>query len=768
MCFKFKTLKSGLIALSLILKTVSRNKKSSPFILAVIGFLTVLVLGCSNEEKSNSSINVNLSYNTKCLDGFSERWSAWSKGQGDAQLISKDMNCLSDGIEYFLKRVVGSDLDLYTSNEVYHFVSKFFNSNEFDQAIINDLFEIKSWVIGGSKYFISRREFEKVALFIQELKPVFAELTPVANKLFLKSRASEQQIKFSLEESTYIRSRIGLVIERLNKISVKPVTAASKERAYQVLSHMADKFEFNFVEEDEFRSYWNLITLALGQENDTDIALTPYSKIYRYIEKIYFLCIRLKFGVLDAGWRNPTTFEHLEPIVDEGIPLIEDFINNQPNQVLKKNQLIEALDVLAQVLEKENELNLDIRTLVVDRVYSNFFAISDNLTVNEFKKLKVEWDEFRNFQNNTKIFYGRRFESTLITQNLVENLSEKNRDAIDFLWPTLSDENGYILTDLKPKSIEVNYGNMFKLNWQRALSRMFLVFYTTEAQRKKDLTGVTIAELQTGFADVFEVLKSFDVLAETDEKSWFRIFNEANLFVPRATPDEYLSYVEGIDYFAILFSGFEFSALIRDSVDLACVSNPGKACALEWLKNSKPQFWAPLIPKFGDYLSNNLSAADWAEWSEGVEEIIRGNTTSTEPFMRSEFLKLAIASQYIEGFFRKYDANADELVNFSEALASFASFKSALLSLPQIQGTAAEGDPQTLFAVYTFFLRKGRLPNTIFGQPIELLGWLKKVERCTEVTPEGDLVATTNSQTCEFQSGRSKLMKILAFLANAI
>ncbi len=174
-----------------------------------------------------------------------------------------------------------------------------------------------------------------------------------------------------------------------------------------------------------------------------------------------------------------------------------------------------------------------------------------------------------------------------------------------------------------------------------------------------------------------------------------------------------------------------------------------------------------MIPQFGTYLHSGLSSAEWQEWVEGMEEMAR-ETKQPQAFKRSELLAVSIASQYIEAFLRKYDENNDELIDFKETVNSFENFKAALLALPQIQGTQAEDDPQILLAVYSFFLRNGRLPKEVFGQPIELYGWLKRVQRCTIMDDQGRITLASNVSTCEYTSSRSKLMKILAFLSNTI
>ena len=142
-------------------------------------------------------------------------------------------------------------------------------------------------------------------------------------------------------------------------------------------------------------------------------------------------------------------------------------------------------------------------------------------------------------------------------------------------------------------------------------------------------------------------------------------------------------------------------------------------------------------------------------------------TIQDKPFVKSELLRVAIAIQYIEIFLRKYDTDSNLKIDFSETVHSFDRFKAALLALPQVKGTEAENDPSTLLALYTFFLRNGRLPRQSFGQYVELLGWRSRVRGCITQTPEGSFIAS-KPQACVYESSRGNLMKILAFLSNSI
>lgn len=740
--------------------------KSGLSFIYVLG-VCLLLWACSNKEKISEGLSVQLSYDAKCMNGLGQRISKWSKGEGSANQIQSDVDCLGHGIEYFLKRVRGSESNSYTNVEVFHILQKFFNAKDFDQKMVDDILEIKTWIMGGQDKVITRDELTRLSTFLTSTHPILAEITPLAFRLFFNPPPQAYTGPlFSVTEATQLRSALGRIIENLaDSASVQSVALVNVARAYELLEGMAQHFEFEFIAYEDFQKVWSMVNVILGQDLYADIALKPRSKIYTYIEKVYFLSIRLKYGVLDSGWRNPVTFSHLEPTVQEALPLVEEWITNQKDHVLTRSRVLKVLELGVELFDIP-QIDESVRELLVDRVYTRFFGVGEALDVVNYSKIKTEWNEFRNFQGNTEVFHGQRFDGSLMSLGLSQSLSQHNQQALDFLWPMLSDNDGYVLTDLNPKSVEANYGNLFKLNWQRALSRLFIQMYTEDPLRRSMLTGITLDELEKGYGDVFVFLKALDILSDNDKDGWFRIFNEANLFVPRAKPDIYLDYVEGVDYFAMLFSGLEFSGYMNEKMKESCPDEI-KSCELQWLSETPANFWKPMIPQFGHYLRSNLPQSEWQEWAGGMEEVAR-KTPQPEAFKRSEMLAVAIASQYIEVFLRKYDVNQDQLIDFAETVNSFENFKAALLALPQIQGTAAENDPQTLLAVYSFFVRNGRLPTEVFGQPVELLGWLRRVQRCTQINSSGQIILAANTNICEYTSSRSKLMKILAFLSNAI
>lgn len=725
-----------------------------------LGLLCVSLLSCSNDTINNDSgVVVNLAYDTGCFDGLSTRWQLWSDGQGDKNTVLQDFNCIVDGISYFLLRVRGENIGSYSSQEVFNFTQKFFKSAEITKQTIDDVLILKSWLIGGSDIAISFEELNKISWFLKSSSRAVRDLTPGAEKLFFK----ESVQALTDAKAIAVKKSLSTLSQEFKTLTVDAKTNVEFAKFQEVLNRVLVNFEYEIFDPEDLQSAWTMLGVIIGKNPGSALSFKPQDGLSELAFRALYIALRFKYGVSDIGWRDINSYVHLESVVYESLTFLKTVLGLQPQKVLT------AKNLNLLVLEGLQFLNFDFEVTeswvdeVIQILMTRYFE-SDSVGLAQIDKIGLEWTEFRDFYSQTLVLQGLSFEGSLIqSQNFVV-LSDINRRALDFAWPMLSNDKGYVLNPLDDVPIVADYGNLFWVNWQKALASVFLKAYTVDEQRKKDLTGISIQELQTGYADVFKVLNGIDYLGADQVGAWFRIFNEANLFVPRAKADEFLDFEEGVDYFALLFSGIAFSGDLFAKMNEAC-PRPDKTCQFSWFKSTGDEIWQDYAPAFSSYLKT-ISRGEWNNFAEGFEQMAR-ETVQPQPFERFELLIVSIAIQYIEIFLRKYDLNDDLQINFTETVNSFDKFKAALLSLPQVQGTEAEEDPATLLAFYTFFLRRGRLPRQVLGQYVELLGWRQRVNNCATQTPEGSFVVV-DSSGCEYESGRGNLLKILAFLSNSI
>ncbi len=730
--------------------------------ISTLAILTSLSLAsCSNDEiKDDQGLVVNLAYDTNCFDGFSSRWSSWADGQGDANKVELDLNCVTDGISYFLLRVRGDKQGSYSAKEMFNFTEKFFKDAKVSQTLIEDLLVVKSWILGGSSQEITFVELNKISWLIRTSKADLKLLTPFADKLFFK----ESEILITDTDALAIKTSFGSLFKNLKQLTENADVPISKDDFEGKVNKIISELDYEPISTDNIQSFWSLIALSLGLSENAALTLKPDSGFIDLAHKAYYIALRFKYGVIDHGWRELSSHVHLDSVVNEALVLLKKIVENQEEGVFTKNRLGLLFFKGSEFLDVDFEITSNWIDHIIQVLLDRYFA-AQTFGPNEIQTLADEWTKFNQFYNETLVLQGLGFSESLIQGQNFVSLTDLNRRTLDYKWPMLTNVDGYVLNSLRPKEIIADYGNLFWVNWQRALAGIFLKMYAEDPVRKINLTGITIQELETGYGDVFKILNEIDYLGDDEDDSWFRIFNEANLFVPRAKPDQYLGFEEGVDYFALLFSGIAFSGDIFQKLNLAC-SPSTKDCQMNWFKNSDISVWSAFAPDFQTYLAT-IDRTEWNSFSEGFEQMAR-ETVQTEPFTRSDLLSVSIATHYIEIFLRRYDSNQDLKIDFRETVNSFEDFKFALLSLPQIKGTDAESDPVTLLAFYTFFLRRGRLPRQVLGQYVELFGWLKRVEGCVIQKQDGSFESKATIQGCEYDASRANLMKILAFLSNSI
>jgi hypothetical protein len=718
------------------------------------------VISCSNEEISKNDPVVSLAYDTGCFDGITTRWSEWSEGRGSEVLVAADVNCVVDGISYFLLRVRGEKLGSYSSQEIYNFTQKLFKEAEIKRTTIDDILVFKSWLVGGLDTEVSFEELNKISWFLKSIKIVAQQLTPVADKLFFKDSLS----LLTEEKALVLKKSLSSISKEVKTLTKDAEVAIPLHKFDETLNRFLTDLKLETIKTDRIKSIWNLVSLSLGQTENAALTLKPSEGVVELGLRAYYIALRFKYGVMDIGWKNLASYPHLESVVNESLALINFILSYQPGNVLTKKNLSILFYEATSFMNLDYEITESLVSDALEVVFNSYFR-SLELGDEQVNILAHEWQNFRDFYSQTLILQGLGFTGSMVTGRNLVGLSEMNERTIDFAWPLLPNVNGYVLNPLKDTEIIADYGGLFGVNLYRALSSVFLRSFTMDEQRRDDLTGVTITELEKGYLDLFKILNKLEILSDEEIKSWFRIFNEANLFVPRAKADEYLSFEEGVDFFALLFSGFNFSSDIFEMMNKACPVLT-KSCQLSWIKSSGDSVWKNFAPEIPKYFST-IDKDEWDSFTEGFEQMAR-ETIQKQPFEKHEILRVAIAIQYIEIFFRKYDENHDLKIDFPETVFSFDKFKSALLALPQIKGTDAEKDPSTLLSFYTFFLRKGRLPKKTLGQYVELFGWIRKVNKCASETSTGQFVVNPGVQGCEYESSRGNLMKILAFLSNSL
>ncbi len=718
------------------------------------------MISCSNDAiQDENDLVVNLAYNTACFNGFGDRWSAWSEGQGDQASVQRDLDCVVDGISYFIIRVRGEKVGVYTSQEIQNFAQRFFKNLDLSKNRIDNILMLKSWLIGGSDQQVSFEELNSLSWFLRTTQGSVKSLTSVAEKIFFKN--SDRLL--SDRQAVLVKQAVSNISKEFKVLTKNTKASVSYRDFAKVINELTEDLNKEPFDDERLRSFWSLAKISTGQSSKENLSFRPDDGLSDLAFRALYIALRFKYGVLDIGWRDLNSYVHLESVANEVLTFLKNIVQSQPNEKVSSADF----NLLAFEAFKFLDFNFDASEDWVQStmgiLFSKYFK-SDTFSFQEIELLNSEWQLIRGFYSQTIVLQGLGFSGSLVVAKNFVALDDVNSRALDFAWPMLSDEKGYVLNPLQSTEIIANYGNLFWVNWQKTLATIFLKMYTSDKLRKDNLSGVDIGELETGYDDVFKVLNGINYLGDGEDKAWFRIFNEANLFVPRAKADSYLGFEEGVDYFALLFSGIAFSKDVSNLIGEAC-PNLTKECQLNWIRLNDNPVWQNFAPDFADYL-RSVDDKEWENFAEGLEQMARGDEQD-KPFERFELLKASIAIQYIEIFLRKYDSNKNLKINFTETVYSFDKFKAALLSLPQIKGTEAEEDPGTLLSFYAFFLRRGRLPRKTLGQYLELLGWRKKVQNCVLENADGSFEVVDPSG-CDYESSRGNLMKILAFLSNSL
>lgn len=116
----------------------------------------------SETEKDNSKLDLDTG---ACLKQAGEDFSLFIKGEAKDVQVEMAVNCISETLRTFATSVNGQNKTYYTAEEIKYFIDKnvFKDGETIDAKFVEQVFEFKTSIIGGTKDRITKAEFKKIA-----------------------------------------------------------------------------------------------------------------------------------------------------------------------------------------------------------------------------------------------------------------------------------------------------------------------------------------------------------------------------------------------------------------------------------------------------------------------------------------------------------------------------------------------------------------------------------------------------------------------------
>ncbi len=715
-------------------------------VLAPLLVFGLLVSGCdNNHDFKDSETAVSLDYDTACLDDLSRSFELYFDGLLEEQGIERSFNCLYEGIDYFQTKVKQERLGFYSLLEITNLFNRFLSDSNFSSLFYQNIFILKSQVFGGDKDFISNGELVIIKNFLRDLEILMKKLKPYAVVLaFGDGKISNENLDFSLEEIKRILMKWIFFTDQ----------SFSEKSLVSVLIETSDNEDSAVSKGGE--SWYKVFDLLRSAKTEGLIIQSEKKEAVDKVIEVLKLGVKLNMS-LSKDWLDERTV-YLK--VEEEINSVMRFVSKSLGfKTWNETDLMHFMRVFDGLGFLHDKMNLTVQKEMIRLLFDRYFPDGEfdglgKLSKENFDQIILEWNFFKKFVGKTEqleSYTGSMYPISLSGQEPFERLT---RSA----WPVLVDKKDDILfvTD-SVEEVEFSFRSLFHISWQLLAAKMLIRTYAQDNERAQNLVGLELLEVRDAYLDLFEVLLATEILDENSRGSWFRIFNEINLFIPSAEPDNYAGLIEATEYLSYLFSGINAGDKIAEKVEKFCLSFDKMCVEQSFLMSSEMLFTS--MPTLSDYFLTRPSQDSLDEWFKSFEFIAKLDNNEA-PYSSSLIFRGTIANQYVETIFRKFDITKDDLIDFKDSELAYGTFKEALKLLPQVKGTVAENDDSFLFGFFSFFIKEGRLPKfTSSGIPKrEFTIWKRNAAKCQ------DDWERHGEKRCGYKVDRSRILALLAFL----
>ena len=464
----------------------------------------------------------------------------------------------------------------------------------------------------------------------------------------------------------------------------------------------------------------------------------------------------------------------------------------KPSHVLTTTELVNAILAAQNAKMLNTKLQEDSLTLAFNALWSNILNKPEDRLSGRPSLLGFNDSALANL--TTEIVYWIENQKTIL--GIYQSRPEFNKDELAQMLQARIDSsqslakasalelrrvvvaNGYMNYNskgyLKVLTDDVNRYNIRDLitaNITKTLSRILIRAYSGDIAKVNDLTGVTLAEIQSGFDNLKNVAYDLELLDPSNPSFISGRFLEANLFLSMSNGDEYAGFEEINHLVMHIFSG------IKRGDDLEVLAMQKCLKAENKMFRKKSEFDEDCLLNL--YLQEDSAFADLPEFLKIKTDRKEDGELRYTPEMNKQYyfslLKaaghipkenktvfLADAAlfphvvQYIEMIYWRHDSNNNGLLEKDEALKAYPVFANLLTELTKSKRFFIK--IPDLPGLFIYLLKYGNIP-TVGAELKPFLDFIKD-HKCNN--PD-----VACQKGWDIQSSRHNLGKIFNFIAEA-
>ncbi|HEY1079179.1 MAG TPA: hypothetical protein VGE46_03745 [Bdellovibrio sp.] len=701
---------------------------------------------------------------------------------GSGYRLSYLARTVEDVLSVFQDLVAEKPEGVVSRPEVYDLLSTLqvvFPDLKVSEALVLEFMKIKQLFFGGSvdsftsaDFGTARLKVSRIKILVERFMPYYSIYGGEWDPSFYDSQESQ---KLFMESQFVLESTVreaGVLFE--GSYDLKDL-----EKLFTEIERLYPPGDGSFAA--TIQKYMDLAVTVKNivfASNDSSLRKSDWSVLLGFSARFYSDYLYYDYFLKGQSFEKPLTLSYFSVLVNQSLNILRDLLNTKANGPEITRAQINNLYAKLMVVDLVPKLTTQAVDQVVGVVLNNIFVAPEQriagyrpnaLTVASIEVVREEaqvWLDTELFilglSENWHPEEGLKAKELISvlqlagkgessTPYLVKGIEELLLSVTSPVPMTVDQEGRLIISKFE---FPYTRKSLRQQNINRGLTRLLLRSFVNENARITSYTGAVLPEVETAFVTLKPILVELKLIEESNTGFASARFREANMFTPHADGNALASYAEISDLVGMIFSGFQLNSLLKVDLVAKCTKGPSDSktsvtinCARDSYRATMPT----IMTATPEYLAF-MKKASKDQWSIYMENVFKsaGYLPNKDQLVRLEDISLAPhVMQYIEMVFLRFDGNKDGVISVSDAEGAFPVFRGILRELAADQlkdGTLKEED---LFALFTFILRYGKPPETIW-EKARFLSWRNKVV------------------PWDVKADRVQLASILGFIADAV
>lgn len=678
----------------------------------IISILSLSVLcACAKENiNQNKPVQVSLKESGDCLTTISDKMIRFKKGELSDSQVASFWSCMQTAVSDYQRLTAGDQPDgSYTPFAIRRFLQRyFFKTQAIDDQLLLNLMEMKRVLLGGSSQSVGREEIMKLLDLFELLKNISLDLNPHMRLIFAPAEN---------EPVTDIR-RAGLAVEvALQKIG-------------KWLGQRNEEYTFSQMQ-----------ALARSLGDDSFVATLASAK-----------------QILLSGPADRVLGREWGPLCEalgkggHGLVVLLSAFQSDLNSVLSGESVPYAGRLLVEVLKNANQRHLE-RRIPLSEWHGLFLAVeqagwigqpftADNMsqalqwfidrTLAQGKSAPAEALSAEHLGTMERVFsdWSMLLKAAHGEGNWDGVVGNRFQQMLGAGLPQEWDSKGRMAFSENPP---LAWSSEAKI---RMVWPFIIMSWLKDAFVSQEVTELTEEQMGEAGLEILRVMRLFGWLTTTNDSIGKQLLREGDLFTLASNGNGRIDLFEASRYLAFIASSFRSAEIWLNLAQEHC-GNREAACVRR-LGADLSQDVLSSMPLLKIWLGKKDSEKKFTNYVKSAEEVILGKVVKGE-FATADLLQVWMIFQYVETFLRRYDLDHSGTVNLRESESAFVVFGPILGKMLASVGLP----PQEVFGFFTFMMKYGDTPFTLFGGQILYNHW------------------TWHPQEWAFESERNHLMGIL-------